>query len=61
MTLLANIITPFLHCQSPEEAKEALDAMKDSALGPLVHKVIFKKGLINNMPEKLRKVMLPHD
>lgn len=59
--MLANIITPFMHYHSPDEAKEALDSMKDNALGPRVHALIFRKGLVNNLPNKVRSVMVPKD
>eukprot|EP00347_Sterkiella_histriomuscorum_P007094 403350279 len=61
MIILANIITPFMHCHSPDEAKEALDSMKHEALGPRVHAIIFRKGLVNNLPERVRSVMVPQD
>lgn len=61
MINLANIITPFLHCHTPEEAKEALDNMKDDALGPRLHRTIFRKGLVNTLPDKIRKFMVPED
>jgi len=59
--LIANIILPFLKCSSPEEAKEVLDCMKDNALGPRVHGILFQKGLVNNFSDKVKKVMLPED
>ena len=58
---MANILLPFLKCSSPEEAKEVLDSMKDNALGPRVHRILFQKGLVNNFSDKVKKVMLPED
>ena len=46
MTLMSNIISPFIHCHSPQEAKDMLDSMKDNKLGSLAHKIIFKKVLV---------------
>lgn len=35
--------------------------MKESELGPVIHKILFKKGLVNTLPKKAKKVMLPED
>jgi hypothetical protein len=43
MTLLGNVINPFLHCSTPEEAKSMLDNMKDKNIAKSVHKLIFTK------------------
>src|ERR1035437_2669724 len=58
-TLLMNIIGPFLHCHSPAEVKEALDSMRDTALGPRVHAILFNKGLANNLPKKILNAIAP--
>jgi hypothetical protein len=60
--MLSNVITPFLHCQSPEQAKELLDSMKDGKLiSKNVHRILFKKGLVNNLPKKYKKLMFPEE
>lgn len=43
MTMVSNVITPFMNCHTPEEAKEMLDNMKDKHLARSVHKLIFTK------------------
>lgn len=61
-TMIYNVIAPFLHCHSPDEAREVLDSMKENnQLTKKMHKILFTKGLINNLPKKYRNLVMPKD
>jgi hypothetical protein len=40
---MSNILSPFLNCETPEEAKDLLDKMRRGQLGNKVHKLLFTK------------------
>ena len=41
---IGNILGPFLHCESPEEAKELLNSLRsDTTISPTIHRTLFKK------------------
>lgn len=35
--------------------------MRDTALGPKLHGILFRKGIVNNFSDKMRGLMLPKD
>ena len=35
--------------------------MKDSVIGRDIHKILFKKGLMNTLPENMKEIMVPKD
>ena len=60
--LFSNIIAPFLECETKDRAKANLRQLKTQGqITPDLYKVIFKKGILNNIPEKYRSFIVPED
>jgi len=60
--LITNIITPFLECETRDKARSYMNRLKrQKAISPDLYKMIFKKGLINNVPRKYRSYLVPED
>lgn len=60
--LFSNIIAPFLECETKDRAKATLLRLKNQ--GSITHelyKVLFKKGILNNIPDKYRALIVPED
>ena len=55
--LVLAIFTPFWDAKSPEDAKRKLK--KEARITPTIYKALFRKGVLNNMPRGVRKIMLP--
>ncbi|TNV81345.1 hypothetical protein FGO68_gene2832 [Halteria grandinella] len=60
--LFSNIIAPFLECETKNRAKANLHRLKNQgSITPELYKVIFKKGILNNIPAKYRALIVPED
>lgn len=60
--LFSNIIAPFLECETKDRAKANLYRLKNQGLiTPRLYKVLFKKGILNNIPTKYRTFIVPED
>ena len=60
--LFSNIIAPFLECGTRDNARSYLSRLKRSnAISPDVYRLIFKKGLLNNIPRRYRSYLVPED
>jgi hypothetical protein len=60
--LITNIITPFLECETRDKARSYINRLRrQKAISPDLYKMIFKKGLINNLTRKYRSYLVPED
>jgi hypothetical protein len=60
--LITNIITPFLECETRDKARSYMNRLRrQKAISPDLYKMIFKKGLINNLTRKYRSYLVPED
>lgn len=55
--MIVALFRPFLKAESPEEVKAILK--EEALLSSRVYKGLFRKGIMNNMSNKAKAVMLP--
>lgn len=60
-TKIHNIVYAFISSNSPEEARQILNEMRNKNISKSTHKFLFTKGIVNNFPKKLKNLMLPED
>jgi hypothetical protein len=57
-----NIITPFLECETREKARSYMSRLKrQKAINNETYKMIFRKGLLNNIPRRYTSFLIPED
>ena len=56
-TMILAVVKPFASSSTPGEAKEKLK--NEGLISARVYKAIFKKGIMNNFPDKVKVLMLP--
>ena len=57
-----NLITPFLECKTREEAKSYMNRLKkQKAINRETYQLMFRKGLLNNIPRKYTSFLIPED
>ena len=60
--LISNIITPFLECETREKAKKYMSRLKkQKAIPANIYQMVFRKGLLNNIPSRYRSFLVPED
>ena len=60
--LIMNIITPFLECETREKARSYMSRLKrQKAINNETYKMIFRKGLLNNIPRRYTSFLIPED
>jgi hypothetical protein len=60
--LISNIIAPFIECETKDKAKSQLHKLlRQKAITPELYRVLFKRGIINNIPDRYRSWMIPED
>jgi hypothetical protein len=58
----SNIIAPFLECETKEKAKSYLYRLrKEKGINGHMYKMIFRKGILNNIPDMYRSFLVPQD
>jgi hypothetical protein len=58
--LISNLITPFLECETREKARKYMNRLrKQNAISDDVFKMVFREGLLNNVPGKYRSFLVP--
>jgi hypothetical protein len=55
--MIIAIFSPFYKATSAEEVKQTLK--EEGKLSPAVYKALFRKGIMNNMSDKMRGLMFP--
>ena len=55
--MIVALFKPFLKAETPEEAKAILK--EEGKLPSKVYKALFRKGIMNNMSNKTKALMLP--
>jgi hypothetical protein len=59
---LSNIITPFLECETREKARSYMNRLKrQKAISGDIYRLVFRKGLLNNIPRRYRSFLVPED
>jgi hypothetical protein len=57
-----NLITPFLECDSREKARSYMNRLKkQKAINKETYQLMFRKGLLNNIPRKYTSFLIPED
>jgi hypothetical protein len=60
--LITNIITPFLECETREKARKYMNRLKkQKAIPANIYQMVFRKGLLNNIPARYRSFLVPED
>jgi len=60
--LITNIITPFLECETREKARKYMNRLKkQKAIPANIYQMVFRKGLLKNIPPRYRSFLVPED
>ncbi len=57
-----NLITPFLECETREKARGYMNRLKrQKAISKETYNLMFRKGLLNNIPRRYTSFLIPED
>jgi hypothetical protein len=57
-----NVIAPFLECETRDKARSYMNRLKrQKAISKETYNMMFRKGLLNNIPRKYTSFLIPED
>ena len=60
--LFMNVIAPFLECETREKARSYMNRLKrQKAISKETYSMMFRKGLLNNIPRPYTSFLIPED